>query len=281
MNAQESAHAEPAKIANAARRKLMLGASAAATAALAGVNTAAQQPGAVFVLLHGAWHGGWCWKKVVPLLRAAGHQVYTPTFTGLGERGHLVQPATNLSTHVQDVLAMLEMEDLQRVILVGHSYAGFVLSAVAQLASRRLRKLIYLDAFVPENGKRVTDYLLPLDRREAIIKAGKETGYVAPISLVALGVKDPSDLAWATPRIMRQPFASFDEPVQLTAAAPLSGLPRAYIACTAPASGSFGQFASVIKTDPSWQYRELATGHDAMITAPQVLTDTLLELAAR
>jgi pimeloyl-ACP methyl ester carboxylesterase len=109
--------------------------------------------------VHGAWHGGWCWEKVTPLLTAAGHRVYTPTLTGLGDRAHLARPDVNLDTHIQDVVAFLEMEDLRDVMLVGHSYAGMVISAVAERARPRLRSLVYLDAFVPENGKRMIDYI--------------------------------------------------------------------------------------------------------------------------
>jgi pimeloyl-ACP methyl ester carboxylesterase len=111
-----------------------------------------------FVLVHGAWHGGWCWKKVAPLLRAAGHDVFTPTLTGLGERVHLLASEIDLATHVDDVLGVLEYEDLTNVVLVGHSYGGMVISGVAERAGSRLARLVYLDAFLPENGKALRDY---------------------------------------------------------------------------------------------------------------------------
>jgi pimeloyl-ACP methyl ester carboxylesterase len=229
------------------------------------------------VLVHGGWHGGWCWKYVTPLLAAAGHPVYTPTLTGLGDRAHLARPELDLETHIQDLLAFLEMEDLREIMLVGHSYAGFVISAVAERARPRLHSLVYLDAFVPEHGKRVIDYLLPLERRAAILQAGQETGYIASIPLQAFGVTNEADLAWATPRIVKQPFGTFSQPIELKQPA-ASGLPRAFLACTNPVSGSFGQFAEMIKQDPSWIFAELATGHDAMITAPQALAEKLLAL---
>jgi pimeloyl-ACP methyl ester carboxylesterase len=110
------------------------------------------------VLVHGAWHGGWCWTKLIPSLRAAGHQVFSPTLTGLGERSHLLSPEVNLTTHIKDTAAVLEYEDLHNVMLVGHSYGGMVITGVTSEASARLAHLVYLDAFLPENGKAVKDY---------------------------------------------------------------------------------------------------------------------------
>lgn len=230
------------------------------------------------VLVHGGWHGGWCWKKLTPLLTAAGHTVYTPTLTGLGDRTHLARPDVNLETHIQDVLAFLEMEDLRDVMLVGHSYAGFVISAVAERARPRLRSLVYLDAFVPGDGKSLIDYISQPERRAAMVKSGRATGYADPVPLKAFGVTREEDLAWANPRIVRQSFATFEQPIRLAQPAG-SGLPRAFIACTNPASGTFDQFVALIKQDPSWKFYDLPTGHDAMITAPQELARILRDLA--
>ncbi len=268
---------------NPARRKLLVGTGALALGALASGCTTVRGAAAggtargPMVLVHGAWHGGWCWKKLTPLLTAAGHRVYTPTLTGLGERAHLAGPQVNLETHTQDILALLEMEDLRDVMLVGHSYAGMVISGVAERARPRLRSIVYLDAFVPENGKSMIDYVLP-ERRPAMIKTGRETGFTAPIPLKVFGVTREEDLAWAGPRIGGQPFQTLAQPVRLARPA-ASGLPRAFIACTNPASGTFDQFANVIKKDPSWKFYDLPTGHDAMITAPQELARILQELA--
>ncbi|MBV9253581.1 MAG: alpha/beta fold hydrolase, partial [Actinobacteria bacterium] len=112
---------------------------------------------ATFVLVHGAWHGGWCWRKLTPLLRAAGHEVFTPTLTGLGERSHLGHPDVGLATHVGDVAQVLWYEDLSNVVLVGHSYGGLVIGGVADQAPGRLKHLVYLDAFVPEHGRSMLD----------------------------------------------------------------------------------------------------------------------------
>jgi pimeloyl-ACP methyl ester carboxylesterase len=228
-----------------------------------------------FVLVHGAWYGGWCWRKLTPLLAHAGCEVYTPTLTGLGERAHLGSRETTLHTHAQDLQAVLQMHDLHDVILVGHSYAGMVISLLAERERSRIRRLVYLDAFVPDDGKRVVDYLLPLQRREAIVAVGAETGFVPPVPATALGVTDAADLAWINARVAKQPFATFNEPARLSAPAG-AGLPRTYIACTEPASGSFGPFAAKLRDDPGWQFEELRTGHNAMVTAPQALAAVLL-----
>lgn len=261
----------------ASRRAAMaaLGSLAAGCASVTGhpIHTPPKGP---IVLVHGAWYGGWCWKKLTPLLVQAGHAVYVPTLTGLGERAHLSRPDIDLALHVQDVLALLQAEDLNDVTLVGHSYGGFVIAALAQRARPRLKQLIYLDAFVPEAGQRVIDHLLPLDRRQAIVEAGEALGYVAPIPPQAHGVTDAQDIAWITPRLARQPFATFTQPMP---AATDALLPRSYIACAQSAGGSFGQFATRLKADPAWRLRELATGHNAMIIAPQLLARTLMELA--
>ena len=114
---------------------------------------------ATFVLVHGAWHGGWCWRFVRPLL--GGHDVYAPSLTGLGERKHLARADVDLDTHIADVVSLLEMEDLCDVVLVGHSYGGMVITGAADRAPERIGRLVYLDAFVPENGKCTLDYVVP------------------------------------------------------------------------------------------------------------------------
>jgi pimeloyl-ACP methyl ester carboxylesterase len=266
------------------RRNLLASTAVAALGALnsgcTSVDTARDRihPKGSIVLVHGAWYGGWCWKKLTPLLVQAGHAVYAPTLTGLGDRAHQSRPDIDLDQHVRDLLAVLEVEDLNDVTLVGHSYGGFVIGAVALRARARLRQLIYLDAFVPDSGQRVVDYLLPLERREAIVKAGQVSGFVAPIPPRAHGVTDEQDIAWITPRLARQPFATFMQPMPSAPEAP-PALPRSYIACAQSAAGAFGPFAARFRNDPAWRFRELATGHNAMIIVPQLLARTLTELA--
>src|SRR4029450_13175141 len=114
-----------------------------------------------YLLVHGGWVGGWIWNRVAPILRKAGHDVFTPTLTGLGERAHLANPDIDLATHIQDVVSVLEFEDLKRVVLVGHSYGGMVITGVAERTAERLNHLVYLDAFVPRDGQSVADLVSP------------------------------------------------------------------------------------------------------------------------
>ena len=238
--------------------------------------TRAPRRKSTYVLVHGAWHGGWCWKKVVPALRAAGHEVYTPTLTGLGERAHLANPAIDLATHIADVVNLLEAEELAKVVLVGHSYGGMVVTGVADRAASRLRRVVYLDAFLPENGKCLLDYLHP-DRR-TLINQGQIGGFVDPLPLAIFGVTEPQDVAWVTRHEMRQSYRTFAQPVHFTGNGGAS-LPRTYVYCTKPPTGSFDQFAERLRRDPAWRFYELETGHDCMITDPQSVIRILLENA--
>jgi len=233
---------------------------------------------ATYVLVHGAWHGGWCWQRVTPLLRAAGHEVWTPTLTGLGERSHLAGPEIDLHTHVQDIVNVLEYEDLQKVILVGHSYGGMVITGVAERAAERLTHLVYLDAFVPRDGQSLLD-LVDQSRRTALQEhAQAGGGLVPPFPVEAFGIFAEADMHWVGPKLATHPFRTLAQPVRLTNAA-ATKLPRTYVYCHQPAMGPFDQFAERMKTEQGWRYRELATGHDAMVTMPRELTDLLREIA--
>jgi len=237
-----------------------------------------EDKGATFVLIHGAWHGGWCWKKLTPLLRAAGHDVYTPTLTGLGERAHLLNPQIGLGTHVEDIRALLEYEDLHNVILVGHSYGGMVIAGVAEVAARRLSHLIFLDAFVPLDGQSVLD--TRSDRGAPVRKIAQESGdgWKVPIGKATFGVTDEADVAWMSARMTPQPLRTFEEPVRLTSPA-AHALPRSYILCRQDEPTLFDSHAQRVKSE-GWGYFELRTGHDAMITAPEELARILLKVAA-
>jgi len=233
---------------------------------------------ATFVLVHGAWHGGWKWKFVAPILRRAGHAVYTPTLTGLGERAHLARPGIDLELHVQDVVALLETEDLRDVVLLGHSYGGMVVTGAADRCAPRIRRLVYLDAFVPENGRCALDYVVP-ERAAAFRKEGEERCSVAPPPLSLWGLTKPEHLALAALREAPHPYATFTQPVRLANEAALARLPKTFIYCSSPATGTFDQFAAKYRNDPAWRFHELETGHDAMILVPNELAAVLLEPA--
>ncbi len=148
---------------------------------------------ATFVLVHGAWHGGWCWVRVARLLREAGHLVFTPSLTGLGDRAHLARPEVDLTTHVHDIAGLLDMEEIEDAILVGHSYGGMVISGAAAQAPTRAAHLVYLDAFVPRAGQAVMD-LLPSGAADAMARGREGRGWRLADSLVLPGtLGDSSD----------------------------------------------------------------------------------------
>lgn len=233
-----------------------------------------------YILVHGAWHGGWCWKRVVRLLRGAGHEVLTPTLTGLGEREHLLSADIGLDTHVNDVLGVLKYEDLRNVVLVGHSYGGMVIAGVAEKAAERIAHMVYLDAFVPGDGQSLVDFQPPevlAGFKKKVL--GEGDGYKLPsFSAEAFGLRNEEDLAWVRPRLNPHPFKTKLDAVHLSSPR-AAAIPRTYIHCSNREGGPFVQFAERFRNDSSWQYREIATGHDAMITEPEKLTDLLLELA--
>jgi pimeloyl-ACP methyl ester carboxylesterase len=230
---------------------------------------------ATFVLVHGAWHGGWCWKKVTPLLRAAGHEVYTPTLTGLGERAHLLSREVDLDTHTTDIVNVLDYEELTDVILVGHSYAGLVIPGVAHRLPGRVAHLVYLDAFVPRDGQSLLDLNPGSAAQQARVREEGDGWRLTPPPGARFGVTDEADGARLASRLGPQPFATFTQPVRMGHSASPAAT---YILCTQPEG--FRRFAEQVRDDPGWRYRELATGHDAMVTQPRELADLLLEVAA-
>lgn len=175
---------------------------------------------ATFLICHGAWSAGWAWRKVRPLLRAAGHEVLTPTYTGLGERAHLASPSVDLETHIQDVLAVIEFEDLGDIVVVGHSYGGMVATGVADRVAGRVRQLIYLDAFVPGNGQSLLDLRGPAPRPAA---GSDGEDWLIPPNPTPPDTS-AADLAWITPRRRPQPVGTFTQALA-AARAPAAKVP--------------------------------------------------------
>jgi pimeloyl-ACP methyl ester carboxylesterase len=237
-----------------------------------------QMESSTFVLVHGAWHGGWCWKKLTPLLQAAGHEVFTPTLTGLDERAHLLTPQIGLDTHIADITAVLDYEDLRNVILVGHSYGGMVITGVAELAAHRLSHLVYLDAFIPQDGQALLDTLPDHGASVRKIAAESGDGWKVPVGKATFGVTDEADVKWMVARMTPQPFRPFVEPVRLTNPTALA-LPRRYILCRQDKPTLFDSHAQRASRE-GWGYSELQTGHDTMITVPEALGNILLEVAS-
>lgn len=240
---------------------------------------ARRKPMANFLVAHGAWSAGWAWKKMRPLLRERGHELFTPTYTGLGERSHLATPDISLATHVQDVLGVLEFEDLHDVTLIGHSYGGMVATCVADRAAHRLRQLVYLDAFVPRDGQSVNDLLSQQSGthpRDASRGAGDDWR-VAPNPLPP--DTSPEDVAWIVPRRVMQPRRTFEERIRLSGAE--SHVPKSYVYCTRTAPGDvFGPFAERARSEPGWRYYEFDASHSPHVTAPGPFAELLERIAA-
>jgi pimeloyl-ACP methyl ester carboxylesterase len=225
-----------------------------------------------FVLVHGAWHGGWCWRYVRPFLK--GHEIFAPSLTGLGERKHLARPDIDLDTHIGDIVSILEMEDLRDVVLVGHSYGGMVITGAADRAHERIQRLVYLDAFVPENGKCTLDYVVP-ERAARMREEGERTGSVTPPPLSLWGLTKPEHIDFVKPREVPHPFSTMSQAIRLKNETALKRLPKTFVYCSSPATGSFDAFAAKYRSDPAWKFFELKTGHDAMILMPERVAEIL------
>ena len=238
---------------------------------------------ATFVLVHGGGHGGWCWWRLAPLLRAAGHEVHTPTLTGLGERAHLIGPEIDLDLHIEDVVALLKYEDLSEVILVGHSYGGMVITGVADRAPTRIGHLVYLDAAVPSDGQSLVDVspdLMAMARSTGKVVHGVELvlNYM-PEAGRFYGVTDAEAIAYMDGRLSPQPWRTFEQNLHLVDEAAVRRIPRTDIVCTNPMTSAGDDQAA--RTRGAGKVYEIDTGHDLMITEPEKVAEFLLEVAAR
>ena len=233
--------------------------------------------GATFVLVHGAWHGGWCYARVARLLRDRRHQVLTPTLTGLGERSHLHSPAINASTHVRDILNVVAFEELDDVVLVGHSYGGQVITAVADAVPEKLAALVYLDAFVGENGKSTFDMDDPDLVAKHIDRAQSHGGHtIPPVPSAVFGV-NPADQAWVDRLMTPGSFATWSERLKLTGRHEQVAS-RTYVFATGWKSG-FRPTYDRVRAAGGWTTYEFDCGHDVMIDMPDE-TAAVLEAAA-
>jgi pimeloyl-ACP methyl ester carboxylesterase len=233
---------------------------------------------AVFVVAHGAWSAAWAWKKMRPLLRAAGHEIWTPTYTGLGERAHLASPAVDLDTHIKDVIGTLEMEDLTDVVLIGHSYGGMVATGVADRARDRIAQVIYLDAFVPKDGQSLLD-LQDAQARDHMRELARTSGdgWRVPPNPMPPDTA-PEDVAWAAPRRLPQPLKTFEQVLHLSAKTPP---PRSYIYCRRNRPGDvFRQFLERAQKETGWRHFEMDASHNPHITVPQELMQLLEKIVA-
>jgi pimeloyl-ACP methyl ester carboxylesterase len=225
---------------------------------------------ATFLVAHGAWSAGWAWKKMRPLMRARGHEIFTPTYTGMGERAHLAHRDIDLETHIADVLGVLKFEDLRNVILVGHSYGGMVATGVADRAPERLSQLVYLDAFAPRNGQS----LLDLQTEEASQRVREGTAREGDGWRIPPNPAPPdtsaADLAWVNAHRMPQPIKTFEQKIKLTGA--VDRLPRTYIYCKISRPGDvFRQFRDRASSEKGWKCIDIDASHSPNVTAPEAL----------
>ncbi|WP_033294542.1 alpha/beta hydrolase [Amycolatopsis jejuensis] len=236
-----------------------------------------------YLLVHGAWHTGQCWERVVPLLASAGHRVESPTLTGYGDKAHLLSPEVGIDTHVDDVVRLIAGADLSEVILVGHSYAGLVISAVANRIPDRIAHLVYLDAMVPADGENAVD-VMPVSQMLVDTALKSESGWrVPPLPempppIGLFGVTDPADAAWLRGMLSDQPLRCLQDRVTLDNPA-MNEIPRTHIHCTVKPDGFDRR--PVPATQPNGspaQVWELPTGHDCMVTMPRELAELLLKL---
>jgi pimeloyl-ACP methyl ester carboxylesterase len=224
--------------------------------------------GATFLVCHGAWSAAWAWKRMHPLMDAAGHRLVTPTYTGLGERSHLADRSIDLETHIQDILNVIKYEDLHDIVLVGHSYGGMVATGVADRVRERISQLIYIDAFVPDDGQSLLDLNEPARQHmHELVRNGD--GWRVPPNPSPPDTPQ-ADLEWLTERRVDMPIKCFEKKLKLSAAR--LTLPRSYIYATriTPAD-TFGPFARRAKSEPGWRYYEIDASHAPNITAPEVL----------
>jgi pimeloyl-ACP methyl ester carboxylesterase len=236
---------------------------------------------ASYVLVHGGGHGGWCYQRVARLLRSAGHEVYAPTMTGVGERSHLLTGSVDLDMHIRDIVAVVEFEDLHDVILVGHSYGGMVITGVADRVADRIGRLVYLDAANPVNGQSLVDVAGPVI--EAVRPAGEIVDGVelvllpAPEAGLFYGVTDPDDLAWMADRLTGHPWKCFEQPLDLRDEHALWAIPQFHVVCTSTLATRDAQLMAEARSEGRlW---DIDAGHDLMITEPEQVVEALLEIA--
>jgi len=233
---------------------------------------------ATFVLVHGGWHGSWCWKRVRNALQARGHDVFTPTLTGVGERSHLLSPDVNLDTHITDVVNLIRWEELSGVVLCGHSYGGCVITGVADRLSDRIAALVYLDAFVPEDGQSLFD-ILPTFYKTSQLEAAQRDGGGWRVPHIPAEVFNVSagDREWVNRQCTMQPIATFQQVIKLIGKGdPVKRV--TFILATDFPDSPFPAFYERAKVR-GWKTLTMPCGHDVMLDRPEELTGALLEIA--
>ncbi len=232
-----------------------------------------------FLLCHGAWGGGWSWKKMHALMQAAGHKLLAPNYTGLGDRIHLANPDVGLGIHITDIVNVIKYEDLHDIVLLGHSYGGMVATGVADCARDLINQIIYLDAFVPRDGQSLFDFLPQSERQRMRDGAAAGDNWRIPPNPTPPDTP-PEDIEWLNARRAYMPIKCFETKLKLTHGE--TDLPRSYIYCSRKQAGAdpFAQFAKRLKDDSLWRYFEMDASHSPNVTAPAALMKVLQEIVA-
>jgi pimeloyl-ACP methyl ester carboxylesterase len=261
------------------RREALGGAALGVGAAALGGGAAMAQATTqrTFVLIHGAWHGGWCWRRVSDLLEKKGHKVFSPTLTGLGERSHLLTKEVNLDTHITDIVNVFKWEEIKDACLVLHSYGGWPGSGAIEQVLDRVSSVVYLDAFKPDDGQRGADYASEFSRKalqEALAKG--EAGRAGPPP-AAFHVNE-KDRAWVASKLTNQPNGVVFQPIKLTGAREKIAK-KIYIRAPVYKQEAFDKAYAECKANPTWKTFETKAGHDVMVDEPEWLVDVLLQHA--
>jgi len=262
------------------RRHLLV--ASASAAVLSATSPSYGQPVPVraarsFVLVHGSWHGAWCWDRTAQQLRMRGHRVYAVTQTGLGDRQHLLGAANHIDVYVNDIVNLIEAEELDDVVLVGHSFGGIPVTGAAARLSGRISSLVYLDAGVPRSGESALSPLSPEEqalRRKAVVPLAGVDVLMPPSEIPRFWGLNASDSEWVKRRLTPHPFATYATPLRFDDAA-WERLPRTYVQCTAPWHPALGAMQARLREDRKWRWIEFAAGHDGMVTHPQELAEIL------
>jgi pimeloyl-ACP methyl ester carboxylesterase len=267
-------------------RRTILAAAAATPLALAAKAASSETERKTYVLVHGTWHGGWMWKPVRERLQDMGHRVFTPTCTGCGERKHLANPDVGLETHITDIANVIEYEELDRVILVGHSFAGITITGVADRMRERIRRIVFFDAIVPTKGRmsgvsRTADGQLPeyWKKRQAKFIDGYMMNFFDEYPTEMLVPKDDeANIAWLKRRITPHPAKQWSDELVLKNGG-WEGLPRSFIHCVGQ---TFSQTSDAMvgpaKTDPGFQYLPVPFARNAMMTNPVEIAELLAKM---
>ena len=258
-------------------RRSALGAMAAVSAVVASGATQAQTAPKTFVLVHGTWHGGWCWRRVADALERKGHKVYAESLTGLGDRSHLLTKDVNLTTHVNDVVNLIRWEDLKDIVLVGHSSAGFVITQAAEQIGPSVASIVYLDAFVPQPGDSLISLANPAPRKAMEDAVARGDLVAKPVPAAAFKVNE-KDRAWVDAQCTPHPLAAVAQKIEAAGARETIAR-KTYIRATGWDSPVFDQTLARMKTAPGWKTYEVMSGHDVMLDQPDRLVEILLEVA--